>query len=413
LSAHYDHKGNDMLAMTRTLSSQYRKLTPYEWIYRSVAESFPPFVIQLKIELSSLPTHHELENAVAKAAAVNPGSRLVAHGRWWEDTYRNPRIRIVPPTEPYSLSCAWVQSSINFDEAPPLEVLHWDGVGLIFRCVHALMDAGGLIFFAQETFRALRGESLLGSTTDKGDWQYLRELNHPRSRRIIWPDMPSPLGKPISGCTGFTWRQKFVPGRVDSAAARIASAVANLHPEQSTRLGCRIMIPVDLRLWHPTLRSTANFSNPLFVRSLPGGKWSDCYREILTGLYRHDEHAVSPLDILISKIPKAAIAWLFVTMHEWQVRNDRYFCSALSSNIGLVRLKDFRLRKEEPSSIAFLPFNAPGTALTLLTIQHDHGLEIAASSPYATGGEGRLDKALDEICDELSRGAARCRPFAD
>jgi FkbH-like protein len=389
--------------MTTEPSLPRRRITPFEWLYSSIESGFPPFAIQFKVETSVLPEPQELEHAVAKAAALNPGARLVANGRWWDHSSNPPKVRVIPSVEPYSLSCECVHSPL--ERNPPIEVLHWHGVGLIFRAAHALMDAGGLVFFAQDTFRALRGECLLGSNSNSGDWQHLKGLRHPTPRQTIWPDRQSPLGKPVAGVSGFTWKQRFVPGRVDSAAARIATAVGNLHPEPG--LPCRIMMPVDLRLWNRTLRSTANFSSPLFLQPLPGGKWSDCYREILAALDRHDERAISRLDIVMSMVPRAALARLFLVLHDWQVRNNRYFCSALTSNVGPVRLRDFRLGTAEPRSISFLPFNSPGMGLSLLTIQHTHGLEIAASSPAATGADGRLDEALDQICLELTRGRTR------
>lgn len=402
------HGGNSVIPVSKkpdgSRVSRYRKITPYEWAYLAATPGFPPFVIQLRIDIAPLPTPESLEQALAAAAAVNPGARLVARGHWWWDSGEPPRLRQIASTESFSLQHPRLQTQLPSHVAPPIEVLYWHGRSLIFRCAHALMDAGGLLFFAKETFRALRGDSLLGTPNPVSDHAYLSRLRHPRPRPLFKPDKPSPLGAASSTSSDFAWASRFVSGQVTSPGARIAAALNHLSQEAGLPGDIRIMMPVDLRQPDPSLRSTANLTNALFLEIPSGASWRQCYRDILLALGRNDERAIARTDTLLPWLPQTVLRSILTLQQKRQLRSNRYFFSALSSNVGPVALTDFHHQGSTPSALAFLPFNVPVSALSLLTLQHDHGLEIAASCPAACADNGRLDALLDRVCAELTEG---------
>ncbi len=388
---------------TNPNAKQYRKISPIEWAYIAATKHFPPFAIQLRIQAKTLPPLLELERALVIAADANSGARLTVANHWWLDNGIPPQVSVVPSTESFSLSHPYLHKPFSFDKTAPIEVLYWEGSGLIFRCSHALMDAGGLLFFAQETFRALRGESLLGTTSAISDYEYLAGLEHQNPRASLRADKNSPLGAPTQGKTGFVWEYRYIPGQVVSVSARLAAVLgrrmSDAHPDCITR----VMLPVDLRQTNSTLRSTANLSNALFLELPLGAGWTAYYRDILEALGRHDERATSGLDVLLPWIPRYALQVLFRWLHERQVRNNQYLFSATLSTVGPVSLSAFSALGSIPSSVTLLPFDTPGSAVTLITIQHDNGLEISASCPAATNGEGRLGNLLDLICAELGQ----------
>ena len=110
------------------------------------------------------------------------------------------------------------------------------------------------------------------------------------------------------------------------------------------------------------------------------------------------------LDALFPWISKTVLRGIFRWRQERQVRNDSYLFSAMISHVGPISLSGFSAPGCIPTAVALLPFDAPGSAITLITTQHDKGLEIAASCPAATGGGGRLEVALDLLCAELGQG---------
>ena len=381
--------------------TRVRRITPTEWLYLCMEPELPPFAIQLKIDTARLPSVDDLSRALAEVAAANPASRLQARGRWWWDEGCAPRVTRIEDGTPFSLRHPALRRRLPPDAGAPIEVLRWEGTGLVLRCAHALMDAAGLLFFAQELFRALRGEALLGSRADLDDWSLVSTSPHRRPLPALRPDWPSPAGSPSAVPEpGFVHELRQVRGRVDSPTARIAAALAR------TQAGgaCRLMIPVNLRLADERLRTTANLSNPLILTF--DGQWDSnaCWREVLAALGRHEEFGVARGSAALPWLPARMTGRLLGAVQAWQARRGRHFFTALSSNLARAPLAAFGFDGATPERVGFLPFDAPGAGLNLLTLQHDHALELAASCPAASGGQGRLSRLLDELCAELERG---------
>ncbi|SNS53723.1 amino acid adenylation domain-containing protein [Noviherbaspirillum humi] len=383
--------------------SVLKKMSPLEKIYFSLANSFAPFAIQLWIQADTLPALPALEQALACAAAANPGARLMQRNLSWQDTGIAPRVRSIPSGTPFSLSHPVLHEGLCDLPSPAIEVLYWPGAGLIFRCSHALMDAGGLLFFARETFRALRAEPLSGSEWTRSDRDYLAGLERRKRAPMLRPECNSPLGAP-SRRSGYVWEQRSLPGQYPALGARLVSELDAMARKHRAGACTRIMLPVDLRRVDGALRSTRNFSRPLFLGLSAPASWSALHARVLNALERREE-CVSPsvAEDLLARLPSSVIAACIRRLHDWQVGNDRYLVSAVVSSLGDVSLASFSMPGFSPHSLRMLPFDTPGAGLTLITMQHENGTEIAASAPAATGSDGRLSAALDHLCNALER----------
>lgn len=376
-----------------------RRITPIEWLYLCMEPELPPFAIQLRIALARLPSVDALTRALAACVDANPASRLQVRGRWWWEEGRIPGVVCIEEGVPFSLDHPALHRRLPID-VPPIELLWWPGAGLVLRCAHALMDAAGLLHFAQDLFRALRGEPLLGSRRDLDDWSLLTSSPHRRPLPALRPAWRSPAGEPSSTASaGHAHAMRQVRGRVDSPTARIAAALA--------RTGaCRLMIPVDLRLADAGLRTTANLSNPLILDFDAGWDSTACWRHVLGALGRHEQFGVARASAALPRLPARATGRVLGAANRWQARHGRHLVTALSSNLARVSLASFAFEGETPAHVGLLPFDTPGAGLNLLTLQHDDALEIAASCPAASGDEGRLDRLLDAVCAELERGVS-------
>lgn len=376
-----------------------RRITPTEWLYLCMEPELPPFAIQLRIALARLPTVDALTRALAACVDANPASRLQVRGRWWWDEGRIPGVVRIEEGVPFSLDHPALHRRLPID-APPIELLWWPGAGLVLRCAHALMDAAGLLHFAQDLFRALRGEPLLGSRGDLDDWSLIMSSPHRRPLAALRPAWPSPAGTPSSTAPGgHVQALRRVRGRVDSPTARIAAALAR-------EGACRLMIPVDLRLADAGLRTTANLSNPLILDFDAGWDSTACWRHVLGALGRHEQFGVARASAALPLLPARATGRVLGAASRWQARHGRHLVTALSSNLARVSLASFAFEGEAPAHVGLLPFDTPGAGLNLLTLQHDDALEIAASCPAASGDAGRLDRLLDAVCAELERGVS-------
>ena len=383
--------------------TRLRRITPTEWLYLCMEPELPPFAIQLRIDLPRLPSVDALARALVDAASANPAARMEQRGRWWWDAGRLPRVVRIDDGAPFALQHPALWRRLTTDDGPAIELLRWEGTGLVLRCAHALMDAAGLLHFAQELFRALRGEPLLGSRGDLDDWSIVTSSPHRRPLPAMRPEWPSPAGRPsVTPEPGYVHELRQVRGRVDSPTARIAAALARTQ-ESGT---CRLMIPVDLRLADERLRTTTNLSNPLILDFDRAWDSNDCWRSVLGALGRHEQFGVARGSAVLPWLPRRPTGRLLGLAQDWQARRGRHLFTALSSNVARTPLASFAFEGATPERVGFLPFDTPGAGLNLLTLQHDHALELAASCPAASGGQGRLSRLLDELCAELERGVS-------
>lgn len=357
-----------------------RRVSPFEWAYASAAPYFPPYAIRLQVEGEGPLAAPALRAALDLAQAANPWSGMRLRGHRWEPGAR-----------------ASLHEGEPGAHAPPGESVEvWRAGGLLFRCSHALMDARGLLFFAEEVFRALRGEALLGSSAAGSDHAYLRAFDHPRAREWPPPDRRSPVA--AGGEIGFVWESRTVPGQEPAAGARLAFALAELAWRRDDR--ARIMLPVDLRQLDPGLRSVANFSSPILLDLPRGTSWEEFYRRVLEAFARHDYRGVSAVDRLIPYLPRALLGGLQAKLQRWQEKRDRYVLSGTASHVGRVELARFSAPGFSPRALRLLPFDAPGSACTLISVQHDHALEIAASA--AACSREQLTTALDFLLERFA-----------
>ncbi len=217
--------------------------------------------------------------ALADATQANPGARLCVVGsnrkaRWRSDG-PPPRLRTVA-------DCGWDGRSevgadfiwaapLAIDQGPCCELVIAPRAAsslAIFRAHHAAMDGRGLLHFAAETFRALRGEPLLGTNAGFTDIELPVAMgtwySHARGAKT------QPLTGPIQGSEwGNPWRRITFTGNRKDIMARVAVAMADYYHQHSTGPAV-ITVPVDLRRHVPGLHSTLNFASGLMVRLYRG-----------------------------------------------------------------------------------------------------------------------------------------------
>jgi len=382
------------------MSARYRKLTPTEWAYIAAAHRFPPFAIQLWIEGEGLALE-PLRAAVARAAAVNAGARLRARGRWWwidDDAVPAAHELDGPLTPEHPV----LRKPFDVSRAVPCEAILFPGHGVLFRCSHALMDAHGLIFFAMETFRALRGEPLLGSSRAISDRERLHASGH---RRRDWPRARSvsPVGPPRRA-DGFEWATRRF-GATPGWLARLQSAIARRSLERSPGGRVQLLVPASLRDDNESRRTTANLAGPLLLDFSSGPDAAGALEISTAALARGDERAVPAITALVPWMPAPLLSWLHDRVHRRCVQHDRYLFTAVVSHIGKVSLAAFNGMGFAARATRLMPFDAPGAALTLVTLEHDGGVELATSAPRATAQDGELTRTLDSLlADEPAAG---------
>lgn len=395
-------------ANSRTTAEPDRRRTaPFEWWYLAFPRNLSP-VMNLCVEGSGRVDPEALREAVAVASQACPGARLVRRGRYLVDSGLAPSVR-------------WVRSgpldADRLHEIPELraplprsrgvlsEVVVFDGPAptLAFRASHAVFDGHGLLLWAGEVFRALRGEEPLGA-----DWRTtIVELDDPLYRDAdvsrLHYDLPSLLGVPErAGASDVLWRRRTVDGNFPGVAAVVGSYIA----ERSDLPVAPISFPVNLRPFHPGVRSTANLAVTV-VLDLPRGQpWATTYQQMLNVLLqrRGQVHAPGP-EVL--KAPLTVLKAL-ISLSDRRFRTrDRLAGLANVNNMGRVDPAVFTTPGFEASGVYLLPPREPASPLGITLVEGDGHTEITLAWVNGAGMARSADAFLDDLGEELSPIARR------
>lgn len=342
-------------------------------MHAAAARFFPPYAVQLWIEGECELSTEELDNAMDLVAAANPGIRWKRRGSWWVDGER-PRIR--------ESSCLDSAKKERMDmRAHPCELVRLPG-GLLFRACHALMDGGGVLFWAAELFRALRGEALQGTNALVSEREYLLKHGKPGRPPIRWEH-----GSPFGGGDGFTWLERCAPA---GDHAFVAKALAGLCREK----GGTFMIPVDMRRLGD-MRTTGNMTNMLMLKVEAGASWDEIQHSLMGLLERGGALLHDWREMIMFLSPVFFAGRVTSLLHRLAITRKKYSFSGVISHLGTVKLADFSAPEFNAKRMRPQPLDAPGAGFCLVSLNHDAGLELAVSVP------GEADEAVGAWLDGL------------
>ncbi|MFG2794587.1 amino acid adenylation domain-containing protein [Streptomyces sp. NPDC048419] len=400
-----------------------RPISPTEWLYLAGARLAPPFTIQLFVEGRAghgrigLGT---LARAVAAASAACPGARLVRRGRIWVDSGLTPRVsRVAVPAgqlarfEGPALNQA-LRRQLAPKAGPSCEVLLLEGEGnepstLVFRAFHGVMDGKGVVAWAAEVFKALRGEPSTPPATEAvTDFALAGRLGdtgrRPRTG-VAWPPALDIRGS--RPCLGhFQFRRRAVDGNQPGLVAKVASVLAASTGETAYRF----MVPVDLRPHDPDLRSTANLTLPVFLDGHAGDTWEEWHERLLKALAERTEVTRGQAELLASAVPVPALTRGLQAASALARRRNRYLASAVVSHLGRLDLAVFSAGEFEALTIYSPPVHAPLVPISVVSVESPGRTELILSCPAGEAITARAEELLDRITGALSPTAARSWP---
>ncbi|MEU7907359.1 non-ribosomal peptide synthetase [Actinoplanes sp. NPDC049118] len=359
------------------MSRYQRPVSPTEWLYLAGQRTMPPFAVQLVVEGEGSLDPAALTEAVRVGSAACPGARLARRGRTWIDTGAAPPVTVAGPAS----LCAGPASA-------PLErtceVVAAEGA-VLFRASHAVMDGRGVLTWAADVFRALRGEPPLGAHAVLTDHGLAERLGTPGRRPRTSVGWRSPVAGPAAHrATAQGWARRTVDGNHPGLVAKLAAAVAGFTGTDRSRL----MVPVDLRRHDPALRSTANLSLPVFLTAGPDETWQNLHKQILRALVERREVTVGAAERAAYRLPLGLLSEFL------RVAGDRYLCTAILSHLGRVDPAEFSTDGFRASTVYSLPTHAPLAPLTIVATAPPGRTELTvAHHGAAERAEALLDAA--------------------
>jgi hypothetical protein len=350
--------------------------------------------------------------AAEAASAVNPAARVALRG-WlaravWVDTERPVPVRVLDVGDWDGQSpdgAAFLATPLDPWRGPVCEILLLHGARprVVLRAHHAAMDGIGLSTFAEDLFRALRGEPLVGSRDCTVDLDLAREFGRGKFGGFPRPGL-SLTGPSTPGLDGATWLRR----RIESRSARFVPQLCAALTEEVLRERkgeVTFTIAVDMRGRRPGLRALGNlfgvielvFNETLDARAV--------YREILARLKDRGEGGYLQDMALVRHMPLSLLRYSLARGVSRARQTDQ--------PIPTCGISYIETELERMSGGGFVPRTAFGlppiidsVGCVVDAVASGAGTDILVAMPRALGDRGRLQRVLDLVC------AASARPKA-
>ncbi|MFF2555794.1 peptide synthetase [Nocardia sp. NPDC058058] len=394
------------------MSTFRRPISPTEFMYFPMRELAPPFLMQLAIEGVGSIDAEQLRRAVTIAAEANPGARLVREGKFWVDSGVAPAVRVVDHALQYPALEAdpVLTSPIGPTPESTLEVLLLTAAPttLVFRVFHGVMDGMGMVMWATDVLRVLRGQEPVGAADPIADDELERKVGAPGRPALMLPRFRSALGtgRQDPGQPRHLLRHRTINATGPGAMVRVAAILADEGGPLS-----RIMIPVDLRRHDPELRSTANLALPLFLDARPGVDWKQLNADKKIGL-RERRELNQMQAARLSNLPQAPGRVLLRSLNWTGARLGRNLASATVSHMGRYDFDELAVPGFTPTSVRVLPQHSVAMPLLMGLTEGGGRTELTVSARSGRGIPERLDALLDRIVNTLEKDLAPTDPTA-
>jgi len=387
-----------------------KRVSTIEKLYLAYNQLRPPFANQVVVEGTGRIDATALRAAVARATAVNPGAALAMSGRLGLRAWvpgPEPRVTVIA-------NATWDGRSevgapfldAPLDPAGPTCELQVVTAGertyLVFRSLHAVMDGVGTFLWAQEIFRALRGEPLVGHPSVMTDTELAAGLTD-ASMTLPPRDALGPCGRADTASSGndVHWRRVTVaePGAAHTVAALLVALAAEARRHGTGVV--RFNVPADLRFFHPDERSTGNAIGTLFVEVGPEATVDSVVGDLKARL-RAREHARFPARYEeLRWLPLGALTALIARGFADEHTRGRYSLSATVSHLGTVPPATLTAPGFVPTAAFWIPPMADQICFVTCN-RFGPGLELCLAMPRVLGTAGRFDALLARLSADVS-----------
>jgi hypothetical protein len=385
-----------------------RPLSTAARLWTAVGRITPPCANQLTFEGPGKLDPARWRAAVVNAAAANPGTRLVLRGALgscrWVDSGEAPTVREVDATGWDGMGsdgAAFLMQGFKPRTGPNAEVLlmHGDPARVSFRSHHAIMDGRGTMTWAEDVFRALRGEEPAGSECIMTENDLLNFGQGTAARALPHRNM-APTGAADGRDTTPVWKRKTIRGSANSLLPRVILCAAR-EARRNSGGPVRIGVPVDLRSRREGLRSTGNLTNAIYLDVSADANIQDMAAAIRERLERRSDGEITWEDSIIRYVP---VRLLELAISREGARNRRsggYRCSGFVSNLGRIEIGRFAYDDFAPSTYYGIPVIAPIVPFSMTLSGTSSGIELLLAMPRCMATGGRIGAVLDSIEKEL------------
>ena len=384
-----------------------RPIAPFEHWFRAYPKKLSP-LLNLCVEGSGSLDVDQLTRAVAIACDASPGTRLVRAGRDWRDSGNNPNVRIVHGValNPDALHrVVQLRTPLPDADGHTCEVVVFaepDRTTVVFRGTHIVLDAHGLLMWARDVFRVLRGEAPLGAPSTA----VIQDLDDKLYRQAadgLPTQLPALLDAPAgAGLGDQLWRRRTIDGNIPGLSARLAVELAAM----SGQPVAPISFPVNVRPFHPDVQSTGNLSLAVSLEVTPDETWAQVYQRMLTVLAEQRGAVRAPTPVIL-KVPVPALHLAVRRLDRSARTSNRLSTTATVNNIGRIRAEWFRTTTFDPAGGYLVCPREPASAVTVIAVEGDGRTDLTVSWWNGPRMSDQVDTLLDRLCSALAPPAYR------
>lgn len=385
-----------------------RKMSYNERLFITADEICPPVVTQFFFEGKGSFDLQKWQDAVERASAANPGSRLILKGHLgssrWIDSGITPEVIEIDGKDWNGMGpegAPFLQKRLNWRQGPTCEVLliNSDPLRVCFRTHHAVMDGRGTLVWAEDVFRELRGEKSIGSVSALTDLELARA--NQKNYRVPFPrDSIAPTGKVSGDEDGVIWKRINIPGRFANILGQVM--ILSAHEAWRHQDGpIRFSVPVDLRPHQKGLRSTANLAIAIYVEIKKDSTPESVSLDIKHQLEDKRDCMIDKADPYIRYLPINLLVRKGRSMIKNNKKTNQYGTSGILSNMGKVPLDVFSGGDFNTFSFWGIPPSFESTPYFIGISILDQSVEIMLTMPKVLANNNRLDHALEVLKNGL------------
>lgn len=385
-----------------------RNLSIASRVWLAAHEFCSPIAVQIICEGTGVLDSGLWRKAVAAASSANPGARLVLRGLLgscrWIDSGETPPVRVVDGSAwdgMTSEGAEFLNGAFSPHAGPMAEVVLVQGnpPRVVFRAHHALMDGRGCLTWAENIFRALRGEPVVPShdTVVEDD---LLNLSADKPVNLPCRSFTAPTGLAVGIEPGVVWRRMRITGRFPRLLPRMMLLTAQ-EAWKNGSSNVRIGIPVDLRVRRPGLSSTGNLTNMICLDIYPGDSPNTLFYSILRRLKNEQDGMRTWEERLIPLLPLRLLKRMLRNEAKLSHLRGTYRCTGLISNLGNTPIGAYQGGGFISRSICTLPVCLDSLPFSMAMTGSGNELNLVLSMPNVLANGGRLEELLHRIASGL------------
>ncbi|MFZ5597040.1 MAG: hypothetical protein ACOY31_08530 [Bacillota bacterium] len=396
------------------MSAYTREMTSTEKVYIACDRISSPFVNQMILEGTGVLDKDLWVSAVKTAAAANPGTRLVMRGplcfNYWVASDIDPDVREVnagswsgfdPDGAPF------LDHPLSPVDGPTCEVvlIHGNPLRVAFRSHHAVMDGRGTLCWAEDVFRALRGETPIGYNSRITEIKLAKSFQK-KGRTPAPARYPAVTGPAVETKTGFYWKRVSLPTPISSLLPKVAVSLA--HEIWQRYPGCpvRFGIPVDMRPRGNNILSTGNLTNLIYLDVTPNSTPETISSDIKQQLANHHDGMIYWMDLYIKYLPIRLIQRSLEKDIVTKNRTGLYRYSGIISNPGRLPLDKLSGGGFQAAGGFFIPINMQLLPVFVGLTGTNKSIELVVAMPNKLASHGRLENILNKVASYILTGGA-------